>query len=277
LPPYGLSFRRFIKVLSAEDFMANNPGAEYESKLAQLFEYHQPRFKRTYDEAMADFNKDFAHVRHKFVKRDYANCMHICVRDRVKRNFEGVPGAYPVELPKKPFTLILDGSVIGIDVVAIIIFKKQSESLATANIQTKAVQDFNTQVSRLSQYVPHIQLAFPWPDTKSKVTNPPSPKSANIVAGYKPNAVFTECERLAIAFPLSRRSARLIVDFTHAQTESSRVIPMQRNHQTAVKSKVRRRNPVTNQQGGKSRKHLKVVEPMPQPPQTKRRKDGEGG
>ena len=116
--------------------MADNPGAEYDSKLARLFEHHQPLFKRTYDEAMSDFNKDFAHVRHKFVKRDYANCMHICVRDRVKANFESVPGAYPVELPKKPFTLILDGSVIGINVIAIIIFKKQSESLTTASIQT---------------------------------------------------------------------------------------------------------------------------------------------
>src|ERR1044072_2236240 len=147
-------------------FMVNNPGAEDGSRLARLFEYHQPRFKRTYDEAMADFNKDFAHVRHKFVKRDYANCMHICVRDRVKANFEGLPGAYPVELPKKPFTLIIDGSEIGIDVIAIIIFKKQSESLTTASIQTKAVRDFNTQVTRLSQYVPHIQLALPWPHTQ---------------------------------------------------------------------------------------------------------------
>jgi hypothetical protein len=259
--------------------MSNDPGAIYQAKLARLFEHYHPLFKRTYDEAMADFNKDFAHVRHKFVKRDYANCMHICVRDRVKQNFEGVPGAYPLELPRKPFTLILDGSVNGIDVVAIVIFKKQSESLATASIQTRAVRDFNTQVTRLSQYVPHVQLAFPWQFAKAKVANPPPPKSANIVAGYKPNALFTECERLALALPLSRHSAQLIADFTHTQTQPAQVIPMQRHRQEGPATpKVRRRETQHIEQGRKKRKHLKIVEQMPhQPRVNKRRKDGEGG
>lgn len=255
-----------------------NGNSGYQAKLERLFEHHQPLFKKTYDEAFADFNKDFGRVRHKFVKRDYANNMHVCVRHRVKQNFANVDGAYPIELANKPFTLILDGSVIGINVIAVIIFKKQSESLATTSIQTDAVKNFNSQVSRLSEYVPHIQLALPWQHAKAKVANPPKAKSANIVAGYKPNALFTGYERLAIAFPLSRHAARLVADFTHA-AESGQVIQMPRpQRERPAAKRVRRRTASENtEERRKSRKHLKEVKALPQTDHIKRRKDGEGG
>jgi hypothetical protein len=252
------------------------------AKLERLFEHHQSLFKKTYDEAMLDFNQDFGHVRHKFKKSDYAMNMHVCVRHRVAYNFDGVPGAYIIDKPGKPFLLILLGSAIGVSVIAIIKFKKQSESLCTSNIQTKAVREFNTQVTRLSAYAPHIQLVLPIAKIgKDVITNPPYAKAANIIAGYIPNTLFTAYNRLPVALPLSRRKAMLIADIANAEAPS-RVIQMpQRQAQQPAQKKhgVRRRSEMEAiDPKKKARKHLRAVEmPQQQTEPKKGRKDGEGG
>jgi hypothetical protein len=227
---------------------------DYWDNLDKLCAHYSAKLNLSFEEAMKMFNEKLSEAIYLFNKTDMAAVMHACIRDRIRKNFYGVTGAYIVDKPGRAFMLILDGVSFGISAVVGIKFKKQRKNLRTANIQTQAVIDFNSQQTEYLQYLPTVQLALPLPEFQNKLANPP--KGNNLIAGYTPNLAFTNYERITITFPIENGKFKMLSEITRISSPS---VPNVEELHIEEKSKPKRRIQRRRKTGEVSRTKLKKV------------------
>lgn len=191
---------------------------DYWQNLEKLAKYHEPNVTKSFNETIAEFNEKHSDVMYLYNKRDFTVVMHAHLRGRIKANFHGVPGAYTIDKLPHAFMLILDGNPVGIPVFAVFKFKKQRLNLKTANIQTNAVKDFNSQNLGFLQYLPQIQLALPSMGVEDKVAN--KPKGSTLIAGYIPKPTWAAYDRLTICFPIAGGKIKLLSETTFLDAKS---------------------------------------------------------
>lgn len=193
--------------------------SKYWERVTSLCRHIEPLVFASYQEALEEFNKNHAPTMYLYSKSDMASNMHAHVRGRIRANFSGLWWAHIIDEPgKSAFMLLINGKVIGIPIFLGIKFKKQGYGFRTANIQTESVKHFNSQQVEYLDYLPHIQVALPLPHLKDKLKNPP--KGNNIVAGYTPDATWSQLKRFAFTFPFGGRKVRLISEITVLDVEA---------------------------------------------------------
>lgn len=213
---------------------------EYWLHLESLSKLIEPLLHKSFREALKLFNKFHGPIMYLYYKRDMANNMHVHIRDRIRVNFAPLPWAYVIDESSSAFMLLIVGHSLSIPVIVGIKFKKQAKGLRTANIQTQAVIDFDSQQAAYLKYLPHIQVALPNLNLKDKLTNPP--KGCNLIAGYTPDVMHTTYDKLTITFPLGKGKIRLLSEFTHLNTEEmADIIEMPSQEQPKPTGRVRRR------------------------------------
>ena len=197
-----------------------NIAAKYWERVTRVCLYIEPLVLKSYREALEEFNTTHASTMYLYNKSDMASNMHAHVRGRIRVNFNGLCWAHIIDEPgKSAFMLLVNGNVIDIPIFLGIKFKKQGYGFRTANIQTESVKQFNSQQIEYIDYLPHIQVALPLPHLKDKVKNPP--KGNNVVAGYTPDATWSEFKRLAFTLPFGGRKIRLISEITVLEVEEA--------------------------------------------------------
>lgn len=196
-----------------------NITSQYWAHVTELCSYIEPLIALSYREALEEFNTKHAATMYLYSKSDMASNMHAHVRGRIRINFQKLPWAHIIDEPgKRAFMLLVNGNIVGIPVYLGIKFKKQGYGFRTANIQTQSVKNFNSQQIEYLGYLPHIQVALPLPHLKDKLKNPP--KGNNIVAGYTPDAAWSEFKRVAFTFPFAGRKVKLISEITMLDVET---------------------------------------------------------
>lgn len=188
-------------------------GDEYKRELERLLQHYEVPLNKALHSAFTRFQQGQAKEMFRFNKSDMAAVMHAYIRSEIKEMFDSVRGCYIIDKTGKAFMLFLDGKPIGIDAFAGIKFKKHDANLRTANIQTNSVVEFNSQQKQYMLFLPEIQATLMREVRADQLTNPP--KAANVIAGYQPNITWTEADRLALTFPLSRTKVELLSDITN--------------------------------------------------------------
>jgi hypothetical protein len=243
---------------------------DYWQKLERLANHHEPRITKSYNETLAEFNEKHNEAMYLYNKRDMTVIMHAHLRGRIKANFHGVPGAYTIDKLPWAFMLVLDGHPIGIPVFAIFKFKKQRLNLRTANIQTNAVKDFNSQNLEFIKYIPQIQLAIPGLGIEDKVAN--RPRGSALIAGYTPKPTWAAYERLTICFPVANGKIKLISQITPLSVETlNNVVELPKQEHQQVK-RIRRKQGQSAPTRTKLRKFINQEQPQQEDNQDARKR-----
>lgn len=186
---------------------------DYKRELGSLLKYYEVPIHMALRRAITKFNQEQAAAMFRYNKSDMAGVMHAYVRAEIRETFDSVPGTYITERPGRAFMLFLDGKPLGIDAFAGIKFKKHDANFRTANIQTHSVIEFNSQQQQYLLFLPDIQATLMREVRPDQLANPP--KTANVIAGYRPNQTWTDFDRMALTFPLSRTNVELLSDITN--------------------------------------------------------------
>ncbi len=222
----------------------------------RLAEIHKDRFRKAFQEALQDVSTLYVQTSHHYTLADKAYIMHIHVRDRMTKNFTGVPGAEPFFKPGRAFKIKLDGAPYGIPIKAELKCKKLTAQLLTSNIRTRAVNNFEK--GRPETYV---QSSFgDWRDPQT--VSEAEPTHGN--AGYIINSLWTAFERLCVTCYTGARSARLAVEIPlGGNASTSTVINLPVGEITEVKPrkrvKPRRKNAAGEAADGKEARTPKRI------------------
>jgi hypothetical protein len=184
----------------------------------RLAALHQERFKKAHHEALDDLHTHYVETSHLYRPGEKATLMHVHVRDRIKKNFEGVKGVRIEDKSGRAFKVHLDGAPYDIPAKAEFKCKKLTKQLLTANIRTRTVRRFE---KGLPEARPLIQPAFDdWraPETVGGV------EPGHGVAGYIIDALWLNFERLCMTYFTGERSARLAVEIPLGGDGDSTVI-----------------------------------------------------
>lgn len=236
----------------------------YIENLGNLGEHYKNLFNKSFNEAMKDVNDQYADTMKLYNPREMANVMHAHLRDRIKKNFRGLPGVDFDERPNRAFRIILDGRPIGINAVGFVKIKKSTKFFRTSNILTRAVREFMTQQNKHLNFTPEIQASlFPDEDTGLKPTRIVNlPSFVNLIACYVPNKIWSAFERLAVTFPVSINQIKLVSDFTEiAAHATADIIPMQPRYVSQQTNRVRSRQTGKKQTRKQLRKYIERYEP----------------
>jgi hypothetical protein len=182
--------------------MDKNDGQENFDRLAAL---HIDRFKKGFYEALEDINTHYIKTSHLYRPGEKATLMHAHVRDRMNKNFAGVPGVKIEDKSGRAYKIRLDGAPHGIEAKAEFKCKKNKPNLLTSSIMTKAVELFQKGLPERKR-TPHIQP--PLGDIREpEITGGIEPGHGN--AGYVINDLWTAFEGLYITEHTGIHSVRL--------------------------------------------------------------------
>jgi hypothetical protein len=133
--------------------------------------------------------------------------MHVHVRDRMNKNFAGVPGVKIEDKSGRAYKIKMDGAPYKIDAKAEFKCKKNDPRLLTSSIMTRAVRRF--QKGLPENPTAHIQPSL-GDIREAEITGGIEPGHGN--AGYVMNDLWTAFERLCVTEHTGIRSVRLAVE-----------------------------------------------------------------
>ena len=87
--------------------MSSNPTHESFDELAAI---HRDRFKQGFTEALSDLHTLYVKVAHLYRPGEKASIMHVHVRDRMIKIFDGIPGVKIEDKPGRAFKVKMDGA-----------------------------------------------------------------------------------------------------------------------------------------------------------------------
>jgi len=204
-----------------------------DTALVERINDHIKKVQTLSSDYLGRLNSAFVAAQHDFVKlhssmmrlynaRDYANNMHVHLRDQIKKHFADVPEAYFDDKSNRSFKLLIDGNVKGVDVFLAFILKKQGRGYRTANIKTKTVKEYSQQIIDYLTFEPIFQnLLFDIKGSGKTSTVINVPNCANLVAGYQIDPTWASFNQLAVTMPFSFRKIILLHDFTNVPAETA--------------------------------------------------------
>jgi hypothetical protein len=184
--------------------MDENSGQENFDRLAAI---HSHRFKQAYYEALGDITTHYVKTSHLYRPGEKATLMHAHVRDRMNRNFKGVPGVKIEDKPGRAFKIKLDGAPYDIPAKGEFKCKKNKPNLLTSSIMTRAVRRY--QKGLPEQPTAHVQPSL-GDIREPETTGGVEPGHGN--AGYVINDLWTAFERLTITEHTGIHSVRIAVE-----------------------------------------------------------------
>jgi hypothetical protein len=250
--------------------MDSDPAQERFDRLAAI---HQERFKQAFYDALSDLHTYYVATSHLYRPGEKATLMHVHVRDRMKQNFDGVPGVKIDDKSGRAFKVHLDGAPYDIPAKAEFKCQKLTKKLLTANIRTRAVRRFE---KGLPEAIPRIQPSFEdWrePETTGGV------EPGHGVAGYIIDALWLNFERLCITCFTGERSARLSVEIPLGGDGNATVInlPLGDIHEITPRKRVkpRKKKEDVAEPNARPKKHIKL-EPVESEEQTRKKARNNG-
>jgi len=216
---------------------------DHVNKVTSLAQHYVEPLNRAFNAAHVDLLRMHGPMMRLYNNRDYANNMHVHLRDQVKQHFANVPEAYFDEKPNRSFKLLIDGRKKGIDVFLAFILKKQGRGYRTANIPTKTVAKYSQQIINFLDFQPAFQDSlFDLTGSGKTTTVTNVPACANLVAGYQMDPTWSAFTQLAITMPISLHNIRLLADFTQVTAEQvAEIVDMPMPQTEQKTSRIRRR------------------------------------